>query len=72
MTIGSFFIGAIDGYKWLLVPILLVAINGYFIGSYSINNYYICHNPSLGLATKGRVCNGLQGCRLRRKPESHI
>jgi hypothetical protein len=29
MAIGCFFIKAIGGYKWLLVPILLVAINGY-------------------------------------------
>jgi hypothetical protein len=34
MTIGYSFIGAIDGHLWLLVPILLVAINGYFIGGY--------------------------------------
>jgi hypothetical protein len=25
---------SIDGYWWLLVPVLLVVINGYFIGNY--------------------------------------
>jgi hypothetical protein len=29
MAIGSSFIKAIGGYEWLLVPILLVAINAY-------------------------------------------
>jgi hypothetical protein len=34
MAIDYFFIGVIGGYKWLLVPILLVVINGYFIDGY--------------------------------------
>jgi len=35
MTIGYFFISAIGGYYWLLVPILFVLIN--FFNVYSIN-----------------------------------
>jgi hypothetical protein len=31
---GCFFIGAIGGYKWLLIVILLMIINCYFIGGY--------------------------------------
>jgi len=34
MVIGCYFIGVIGGYSWLLVPILLVANNRYFIGGY--------------------------------------
>jgi len=34
MAISCYFIEAIGGYWWLLVPILLVAINGYFISDY--------------------------------------
>jgi hypothetical protein len=34
MTIGCSFIATIGGYLWLLVPILLMSINGYFIGGY--------------------------------------
>jgi hypothetical protein len=34
MVIACSFIKAIDGDQWLLVPILLVAINGYFIDGY--------------------------------------
>jgi hypothetical protein len=34
MAIGCSFIRAIGEYSWLLVPILLVVIGGYFINGY--------------------------------------
>jgi hypothetical protein len=40
LVIGCIFIWAIGGYYWLLVPILLVDINGYFINGYSISGYW--------------------------------
>jgi hypothetical protein len=55
MAIGCSFFRAIGGYQWLLVPILLMAINGYWllfywwllvvillmaIDGYSINGYW--------------------------------
>jgi hypothetical protein len=47
MVIGCSFITAIGGYWWLLVPILLVVINGYYISGYwwllwmAIGEYFI-------------------------------
>jgi len=40
MIISWFFSSAIDGYQWLLVLILLVAILLMFIGDYSIIAYW--------------------------------
>jgi hypothetical protein len=45
MTINCSFIRTIGGYQWLLVPILLVAIilmaiDDYYCGGYSINGYW--------------------------------
>jgi len=34
MVIHYNFIGTIGGYQWLLVPILLMVINIYFMGAY--------------------------------------
>jgi hypothetical protein len=37
MAISSY---VISGYYWLLLAILLMAINGYSIGGYFINDYW--------------------------------
>jgi hypothetical protein len=40
MAIGCYFIDAISGYYWLFLPILLLDMNGYFIGGYYIGGYW--------------------------------
>ncbi len=40
MTIGGYWLLFYCGYYWLLVNIILVGINSYYIGDYSTLNYH--------------------------------